>query len=74
MKNNQEIDIFCQNVKMLRERNGLSKKETSEILGICTASLTKIERGILPPGISTSIIFKLCKEFDIEPRKLFMPL
>jgi len=67
----REIDAFCQNVKMLRERHGLSKKEMAEILGIGAASLTKIEQGIIPDRASVSIVIKLSQHFHIEPHKLF---
>ena len=71
MENNQEVIVFCQNVKMLKERNELTNLKMAKIMGI---SLEKMERGILSPRISTSIIFKLCKKFNIKPRELFMHL
>ena len=69
-----DIDVFCQNVKILRERNNLSKKEMAEILEIGIASLTKIEQGVIPPRATTNIIFNLSNSFNIKPHKLFMPL
>ena len=74
MHKNQEIIVFCKNVKMLKERNGLTNMEMAKIMGIGSASLTKIESGILPPGVSTSIIFELCKRFNVKPCELFLPL
>ena len=72
MQNNQEIDCFCQDVKMLREKNGLIKK-MSKIIEIYTASLTKIEKGILPHGANARIIVKFCKRFNIKPCERFIP-
>ena len=74
MQSDIGIDIFCQNIKMLREKNGLSKKEMAEIMGISTVSLTKIESGILPPRANVGTLFNICKRFNIKPHKLFMPL
>ena len=70
----KEIEVFCQNVKLLRERNGLSEKEMAKILEIGAASLTKIEQGIIPYRVSASIVIKLAQHFSIEPHRLFTPL
>jgi len=74
MQTDNQIDIFCQNIKTLRINNGLSKKEMTKILGICSTSLAKIEKGILPPRINTIIIFKICKRFNKKPHELFVSL
>jgi len=70
----KEIDVFCRNVKILRERYGLSKKEMARILEIGAASLTEIGQGIIPHRASTNIIIKLSQYFSIEPHRLFTPL
>ena len=67
----KEVDVFCRNVKTLRERHGLSKKEMAKILGVGAESLTKIEQGIIPDRTSVSIVIKLSQYFNIEPHKLF---
>ena len=70
----EEMAVFCRNVKMLRAGHGLSKKEMAEILGIGTASLTKLEQGIIPDRVSVSIVIKLSRYFGIKPCKLFVLL
>ena len=71
MQQSNEMNVLYQNIKMLREKSGVSKKEVAEITGIGTASLAKIEHGILPPMIRTDAILKLCERFHIKPNKLF---
>jgi len=73
-QNCKQIIVFCQNVKMLRERNELSKKEMAKILGIGTVGLAKIEQGIIPSRAGVDAIFKLAQYCKIKPHKLFEPL
>ena len=70
-KNEKQVVLFCQDVKILRERSGFSEREMAKILGIDIPSLEKIEQGILPPRIGVSVIFKILRYFKIEPCKLF---
>jgi len=74
MKIEEEIVVFCQNIKILRETNGLSKNRMAEILGIGLTSLTKIEQNILPPRIKTDIVFKLSQNFQLKPCELFISI
>ena len=74
LKNDTQIAIFCQNVKMLREKNDLSEKEMAKILGIGVISLEKFEQGIIPHRTGVKLIFSLSQHFKIEPYKLFMYL
>ena len=73
-KNSDQMVLFCQNIRILRERNKLNKKEMANILNIGIASLTKIEQGLMPPRIGVNIIFRISQYFKIEPHKLFMVL
>ena len=70
----EEITIFCQNIGVLREWNGLSQKEMAKILGIGVVSLAKMEQGIIPPRGGIEVIFRLSQYFKIELHKLVMPL
>ncbi len=54
-----EERAFCENIKQLRRIKGLSKKEMAKKLGISIPSLTKIENGIMPPLLRSSVFFKL---------------
>jgi transcriptional regulator with XRE-family HTH domain len=48
MGSEKEIMAFCENVRYLRKKNGLSKKEMAKKLGIGVKSLELIETGSLP--------------------------
>ena len=74
MNNKEHAEVFCKNVKILREQNHLSKKEMAEILGVGVATLAKIEQGIIPPKMSVKIIFRLSQRFHIQEHKLFIDL
>ena len=69
-----ELDIFCQNIKILRAKNNLSKREMAKIMGIGTVSLTKIETGVLPSKTKSVVIFRLYKRFNLKADDLFVPL
>ena len=73
-QNREEIAVFCQNIKILREKYDLSKKEMAKILGIGVAGLKKLEQGIISPRASVEIIFNLSRHFKVKPNKLFISL
>ena len=73
-KNHEEIAVFCQNIKELREKDNLSKKEMAKIIGIGVAGLTKLEQGIIPPRAGMDMILNFSRYFKIKPSKLFMCL
>ena len=65
------VRLFCQNVKYLRVKYKLTKKEMSNILGISVRSLNLIEQEIIPPRLRCDIIFNLYDKFGITPSILF---
>lgn len=67
----QEIQIFCENIKNLREAYHLSEKEMSKILGISVERLQSIEKGILPPKLTVRILFRIQVHFHIRPQDMF---
>lgn len=69
-----EIFIFCENVKRLRAKEGLSKREISEILGISIRSLTMLEKGILPKNLCCDVLLVICNYFQLEPKMFFSGL
>ena len=69
----RETSVFCANVKALRQREKLSKKEMAKRLGIGVGSLTKLESGILPPRLTCNILIKLHTCFGVLPEKMFLP-
>lgn len=68
---NDTIRIFCENIKKLRAKEKLSKKEMAKKLGISTTSLTQIENGKLPPRLNTQTLFFIHGRFGILPKEIF---
>lgn len=66
--------IFCENVKRLRQKEKLSKREMSKILGIGVKTLTAIESGIIPPRMGCTMLLKIHKSFGIRPEDMFADL
>jgi len=73
VKKQDEIRIFTENIKMLREIHGLSKARMAQRLGIGTASLTQLERGTLPRKLSVQILFRIREVFGVQPKEMFSP-
>ena len=71
MNTTTEVYTFCENVKRLRKNLRLSKNAMSSILGICVASLNKIENGSLPPRLSCEVLFRIQSAFGIPVYVLF---
>lgn len=69
-----EVQIFCYNVKVLRERRGLSIEEMAQILKISVFSVWEMERGVLPDEVTIETIFFIQKHFGISAKSLFEPI
>lgn len=72
MKNIENFHIFSQRIKLIRAENKLTQKEMAQKLRISVSTLSKIERGILPPRLSCSILFQIYEQFGVHPRELFV--
>ena len=70
MNINFEIENFCKNMKRLREANNLSKKEMAQKLNVSVTTISKIEKGTIPPRLCCSILFGIHDEFGIMPGKM----
>ncbi|MBQ7347692.1 MAG: helix-turn-helix transcriptional regulator [Clostridia bacterium] len=68
-----ESQIFCENLKQLRKRESLTKVVMAKKLGIGVQTLTKIENGIIPPLLSTEILYQIHHHFGIMPTEMFTP-
>ena len=66
-----EIARFCNNIRALREREGLSKAAMAKRLHISVYTLTRLERGELPPRLNCCIVFVIQDEFNIPVSALF---
>ena len=69
----EEMAVFCANVKGLREREGLTRKEMSARLGIGVRTLARLERGEIPPRLSVAVVCRISRVFGIHPKELFTP-
>ena len=65
---------FSENIKCIRKKAGLNQKEMARILGIGVSTLSKIEKGVLPPRLSCSVLFRLQQRFGVHPKDLFVPI
>ena len=65
----ENINILCQNIKILREKNKLSKKEMAKRLGMGVCTLSKLEKGILPKRLSVEMLFVIERDFGIEAHR-----
>ena len=57
--------LLCENIKLLRAKNNLSKKEMAQKSGISIKSITKIESGVLPRSVNAITLYKIHKVFNI---------
>ena len=74
MKQDYKIEVFGDNLKRIRKSNGLSMNTMSKVLGIGVKSLSSLERGILPPRMSASILIKINNEFGFLPSEMFLKI
>lgn len=63
-------DIFVKNIIWLRKHYKISKKRMAEILGVDTATLTKIEHNELPDEVTVEIFIKAETFFGIPVNDL----
>lgn len=63
--------IFCKNIKELRESHHLTKTEMARRLKISIPTLNKIESGELPKRLTVKVIYAIVDEFNIRADDLF---
>ena len=73
MSKSAAIQQFCANIRYLREREGLSKTRMAKIMGVTTATLTKIEEGTLPHRVGVKVLLRLSDQFGIRLNHFFLP-
>ncbi len=74
MKKQEELLNFCHNVKVVRQREALSKKKMAEIMGIGQHSLSLIENGVFPNRLGINAVTNFCFAFDINLKDAFTKL
>ena len=65
-------EFFCENLKYLRNINRLSKKEMAGRIKIGVKSLSKIEKGELPPRLMVDVLFELERSFGVEAYRFLL--
>jgi len=65
-----ELSNLLYNIKYLRLKHGLSKKEMTELMGIGLGSLNRIESGEVPRNLGTRVIVELMLHFRVSARDL----
>ncbi len=74
MNNETNVLIFCENIKRLRKREKLSKKNMAKMLHIGVKTLTAIESGILPKSLDCSVLFYIDDNFNISASDMLASL
>lgn len=66
-----ERQNFLFNLAALRKQHHLTQKQMAHILGIGIHSWRMIERGIMPPRLSTEVVYNAADAFGIPAARLF---
>ena len=70
----RERIILCQNIRLLRQTCGYSKRQMAALCRIGTATLNKIEMESFPPLLSSAVLEHLSQHFHLPPHHFFSPL
>lgn len=65
-----DLEILSHNLRWLRRQYRYSQKEMAVILKIGIGSLSKLERGEIPPRLSVDFLFAAYDHFRIKPSVL----
>ena len=69
----QAMKNFCANVKQLRHRHRLSKREMAAICGIGVATLNRLESDSFPERMRAGVMLRLADHFHITTQALLEP-
>lgn len=61
-----DFSIFCANVRKLREKHNLTKKEMANKLNISTYMLEQIEKGIVSRRVSPLLLVSIYQSFGVS--------
>ena len=65
-----ELGFLGENLVYLRKANGISKREMARIMVIGVQTLTKLERGELPPRMKVEALFRVQNRFGVPVHRL----
>lgn len=65
MREKKDINVYIGNeIRIARERAGLTQEQFGEIIGLGTKNVSAIERGVT--GITVSTLKKICEKISIS--------
>lgn len=67
----EENRNFLSNLKYLRRQHNLTQKQMAQILGISITTWRKMEQGIMPPRLSSLVIYRAADAFGVDAARLF---
>ncbi len=71
-ESHRQLVNLCENIKALREQEGLSVEELAEQTGVPLATLVRLERVSLSRVFSLRHLFALADHFQVRPCELFL--
>ena len=74
MSTDEELQIFCSNIRLLRKQKQLTQREMASYMGICVGTLRGIERGSFPPRANFRMLVCTSRSFHIPIHLLFRPI
>ena len=66
MENEKQLLILCRNLRHLRQKHGLSKRNMANILGIGVNTLTSLEQGDPSPRLGSSVLYNAGVYFNVK--------
>ena len=69
-----EFNQMCKNIKLLREKKKISRKELSKASGVSEYMIGNFEKGIITERMNVEHLFRLCNFFDVKIHEIFLPL
>ena len=62
---------LLRNLNHLRRQHNLTQKQMAQILGISITTWRKMEQGIMPPRLSTLVVYHAADAFGVDAARLF---
>lgn len=66
METDKQLTIFCQNLRYLRQKHGLSKTRMANILGVGINTLNHLEQGTTSPRLGSSVLYNAGVYFHVK--------
>lgn len=66
-----ESENLLRNLNHLRRQHNLTQKQMAQTLGISITTWRKMEQGIMPPRLSSLVVYRAADAFGIPTSTLF---